>query len=156
MENDTKILAIAVVVLLALGFLSFAFTGNIIKQKSRGYEERQMTTVMISNDGVNYYDDELLDVKYGKHVYFKINTGYPFGTNSLVKFFWYPGETTGIKSNELYKGGDYIEGCGKPYCRGGFDRELKHLTLGLERGLNCAVFYDRGFEEDIKLCFNVI
>ena len=156
MNNDTKILAIAFVVLLAMGFLSFSFTGSFISKNTRGLETRELTEILISNDGENFVKDKLINVKFGRYVYFKIKTGNPFGTNSLVKFFWYPSDISGVFKEEVYKGGYYISGCGKPYCRGGLNRELKHLTLGLEKGLNCAVFYDRGFEKDVKICFNVI
>ena len=97
-----------------------------------------------------------MNVKLGKYVYFKVKTGDPFGTNSLVKFFWYPDELSGVDKDEVFKGSDYINGCGKHYCRGGSEREFKYLTLGLGKGLNCAIFFDRGSEEDVPICFNVI
>lgn len=156
MDKDIKILMIAAVLLLAIGFLSFSYTGNFVSKRTRGYETRELTKIWISNDGENYIDEGILDLKFGGRVYFKVETGFPFGTDALVKFYWYPDKESGIFREEIYKSGTYMPGCGKPSCRGGLTKEFKYLTIGLEKGLNCAVFKDRGFEEEIKVCFNLI
>ncbi|MDP6642192.1 MAG: hypothetical protein QGF74_02330 [Candidatus Nanoarchaeia archaeon] len=156
MENDTKLLFIAFISLIVVGLLSFSYTGSFIKKTTRGYEDRELTEVFISLDGEEYVQNRLMNVKLGKYVYFKVKTGDPFGTNSLVKFLWYPDELSGVNKDEVFKGSIYISGCGKSYCRGGLEREFKYLTLGLEKGLNCVVLEDRGSKEDIPICFNVI
>ncbi len=156
MDNDLKILVIAFIILLAISFLSFSFTGSFIRKGTRGFEDKELTEIWISNDGRNYVKDETIDIGFGKHIYFRVKTGDPFGTDALIKFFWYPDEFSDVLRDKVFKGSTYIPGCGKPSCRGGLLKEFRYLTLSLEKGLNCAIFRDRGFNQNIEVCFNII
>tara|TARA_Y100000310_G_scaffold302635_1_gene340189 strand:- start:30580 stop:31047 length:468 start_codon:yes stop_codon:yes gene_type:complete len=154
MEKDAKVLVIALGLLVVMSFFSFSFTGSFVKSSTRGFDEKSPTDVLISADG-RTFTDRFISVDKGQHIYFRVNTGDPFGTRSLVKFFWYPSDLDAIKKDKVYSGYTYIKGCGKTSCRGGKVRDVKYLALGLKKGLNCAHFKDRGFNEEVKVCFKI-
>jgi|TARA_B100001964_G_C13777105_1_gene398591 hypothetical protein len=144
MDNDNRVLALAIVVVVVLGFLGFVF-GDLTGFAARNREKVLSRMYLSSNPDV--LDEFSLTVDAGDFIYITIETG-SAGTKDEASFY----EQVGVNSRRRAK---TFLGCSGYSCRPNRVITKKYKISHSWDGEYCARVYDREFREDVEVCFFV-
>jgi|SRR3989344_6171342 len=145
MDNDNKMLILAVVVVVALGFLGFVF-GDLTGYSTRDSNEKTLTRLYISSNP-DIIEEFSPTIGASDFVYFTVEVG-SAGVNDQISFY----EVDGL--NERRRSQTHIE-CTGYICRPNRVEVKKYKIPSSWEGEYCAKVYDREFAEDVKTCFFV-
>ncbi|MDP6642039.1 MAG: hypothetical protein QGF74_01505 [Candidatus Nanoarchaeia archaeon] len=144
MDNDNRILALAIVVVVVLGFLGFVF-GDVTGFAVRNREKVLSRMYLSSNPDI--LDEFSPTVDSGDFIYITVETG-SSGIKDEVSFY----EQVGTNPRKRAK---TFLGCTGYMCRPNRVVSKKYKTSHFWDGEYCARVYDREFREDVEVCFFV-
>jgi|TARA_B100001971_G_C18168941_1_gene525919 hypothetical protein len=145
--EDNKTLILAVLAVLAVGGLAFAFNGATGAVARSGVNER-MATICVSSD-VDLACEDDAKVGVGKYIYVTVDTGNE-GTSNIVGFY--------DKNSPTYKRRATTkldEGCGGTSCRPNRITYKKYNIPVSWSGKFCARAFDRATGKQVEDCFLV-
>ena len=142
MHEDHKYLVLALVVMVVLGVISFAF-GEITGEVARNYEKK-LTKVYISSDPF-IQDETLPRLNPGDFLYITVETGSAAITDK-IRFY------EQVESNFRKRADTYL-GCSGYSCRPNKIITKEFKIPSLWEGKYCVRNYDREFKKDVEACF---
>ena len=145
MDNDNKMLVMAALVIVALGFIGFIF-GDLTGFAARSSREKVLTRLYLSSDS-NIIDEFNPVVGPTDFLYITVETG-SAGIKDEVAFY----EQLGLNPRKRAKA---FMDCTGYICRPNRVETKNYKIPSNWDGDYCAKVYDNEFKEDVEACFTV-
>ncbi|MDP6641893.1 MAG: hypothetical protein QGF74_00735 [Candidatus Nanoarchaeia archaeon] len=143
--EDNKTLILAVLIVLVVGGVAFAFNGVTGAVARSGIEERMATICVSSDVDIACEDDPRISV--GNHVYVTVDTGSE-GTSNVAGFYDKNGVTYKRRATTFLD-----EGCGGTSCRPNRITSKNYNIPVSWSGRFCARVFDRATGKQVEDCF---
>ena len=142
--DDNKTLVLAVIVVLAIGGIAFAFGGFTGAVAKTG--DKRISTICVSSDPDMACEDEPR-ITSGDDIYITVQTGSE-GTSNVLGF--YDKNSVNFKRRAT----TFLdEGCGGTSCRANRVTAKKYKTDTDWSGKYCARVFDRAVGKHVEACF---